>query len=113
MTKRIMIPGIAVCSISFEGIGDEPFFNNSAFIRTFIELCADALRFTKINEKALGSWSNTDDFDEEKPFRWLGKKISSLCKEYEVILMVDEVDKCSENQVFLNFLGMLCEKYLA
>ncbi len=27
--------------------------------------------------------------------------------------MIDEMDKCSDNQVFLNFLGMLREKYLS
>lgn len=27
--------------------------------------------------------------------------------------MVDEMDKCSDNQVFLSFLGMLRNKYLS
>lgn len=29
-----------------------------------------------------------------------------------VVLLIDEVDKCPDNQVFLNFLGLLRNKYL-
>ena len=43
----------------------------------------------------------------------MSKKISKLNEKYEIILMIDEMDKCSDNQVFLNFLGMLREKYLS
>lgn len=37
-----------------------------------------------------------------------------LCRhsEKEILLLIDEVDKSSDNQVFLNFLGMLRNKYL-
>jgi len=31
----------------------------------------------------------------------------------EVILIIDEVDKSSNNQLFLSFIGMLRNKYLA
>ncbi len=40
-----------IISISFEGIGEEPFYTNSAFVKTFLELCADAFRFTDIAEE--------------------------------------------------------------
>ena len=46
--------------------------------------------------------------------RSLGMKISSLCgaSEKKIVLMIDEVDKSSDNQIFLSFLGLLREKYL-
>ena len=31
----------------------------------------------------------------------------------EVVLMIDEVDKSSNSQLFLSFIGMLRDKYLA
>ena len=42
--------------------------------------------------------------------RLISKFIKNLDK--EVILIIDEVDKSSNNQIFLNFLGMLRNKYL-
>jgi hypothetical protein len=36
-----------------------------------------------------------------------------MCKDKKIVLLVDEVDKTSNNRVFLHFLGMLREKYLA
>ena len=46
--------------------------------------------------------------------RSLGTKISNLCRKCgkKVVLMIDEVDKSSDNQIFLSFLGLLREKYL-
>jgi len=45
----------------------------------------------------------------------LGDRISELCRQYDgkCILMIDEVDKSSDNQIFLSFLGLLRAKYLA
>jgi hypothetical protein len=43
----------------------------------------------------------------------LDRHIAKMCKSKKVVLMVDEVDKVSNNRVFLDFLGMLREKYIA
>ena len=101
-----------VINISFEGIGDEPFSSNVIFAKTFVELVFEKMEYTKIDEKDKIKWNNLSDFNEERPIKWLSKKITDLCRNYPVILMVDEMDKCSDNQVFLNFLGMLRDKYL-
>lgn len=102
-----------VIFISFEGCDEESFASNASFVRMFIEICADKMQFTGIVSEDKEWWNDHSNLDEEKPFRYLSKKITELCKKYSVILMVDEMDKCSDNQVFLNFLGMLREKYLA
>ncbi len=112
LLKKKLRSRMQVISISFEGIGEEPFNTNSAFVRTFIELCSDCFRFTGIEEKDAEKWNDLSEFNEEKPFKFLSSKITELCEKYEIVLMVDEMDKCSDNQVFLNFLGMLREKYL-
>ena len=111
--KRTLKSRMQVISISFEGIGEEPFGTNAAFVRTFIELCSDYFRFTKIEKADADKWNDISDFNEEKPFKYLSGKITELCEKYEIVLMIDEMDKCSANQVFLNFLGMLRDKYLS
>jgi hypothetical protein len=52
--------------------------------------------------------------DPELPMMDLGERITKLCEDsdVDVILMVDEVDKASDNSIFLNFLGLLRDKYL-
>lgn len=47
-------------------------------------------------------------------FKDLSKSITKFVikTDKKVILMIDEVDKSSNNQLFLSFLGMLRNKYL-
>lgn len=49
------------------------------------------------------------------PIQNLGERITALCEraEKKVILMVDEVDKAADNEIFLTFLGMLRDKFMA
>ena len=56
----------------------------------------------------------TAPFVKRFPFDDLGQRITELCTDcpQSVILMIDEVDKSSDNQIFLSFLGLLREKYL-
>ena len=48
------------------------------------------------------------------PFDDLSERISALCSssDREIVLIIDEVDKNSDNQIFLSFLGLLRNKYL-
>jgi len=102
-----------IINISFEGVGDGPFMTDIGFAKVFIEIVSDKMRFTKIHDEDKNCWNDISDFDEARPTKWLSRKITKLCEKYEIILTVDEMDKCSDNQVFLNFLGMLREKYLS
>ena len=99
-----------VISISFEGIGNVVFSTEREFCRKFIELIEINLEYYNpiLNKKLLDLSKNVDDFVS------LSRTISSFIKEIdkEVILIIDEVDKSSDNQIFLDFLGMLRNKYL-
>ena len=99
-----------VISISFEGIGDEVFLKEESFSNVFIELMADNLEFINENESKRLLSIATD----VKNLRDLSKVITKFIKDSkkEVILFIDEVDKSSNNQLFLSFLGMLRNKYL-
>ena len=46
-------------------------------------------------------------------FLRLSEKITDFCMNRKIVLLIDEVDQASDNRVFLHFLGMLREKYLA
>ncbi|MDR2712063.1 MAG: AAA-like domain-containing protein [Clostridiales bacterium] len=98
-----------VASISFEGIGDESFESPQAFCPMFLRKIANALEFTSASEKEASDWQNNDIIN----FELLSKHITKMCRDKKVVLMIDEVDKTSNNRVFLHFLGMLRNKFLS
>ena len=119
LLERNLAKQYDVVSVSFEGVGSQAFSSDAYFVRQLITLFTDAFAFTDISEERTQQWSNCEDLDEymEKrgdAFDYLSKKITSLCKDNpkEILLFVDEVDKSSDNQIFLHFLGMLRNKYL-
>lgn len=106
-----------VIRLSFEGIDDGNFRDNQSFADMFIKNTAKRLRQIKAGQELIDAWTSShydDSVVTDKAFDILGDKITRLCSSSEkgVILLVDEVDKNSDNQVFLNFLGLLRSKYL-
>ncbi|MGM9978924.1 MAG: AAA-like domain-containing protein [Clostridium sp.] len=99
-----------VIDISFEGTDEESFSNTKSFCRLFVALVSESLEYIdeEINKKFKKISENIESLVD------LSKAISMFIKliDKEVILIIDEVDKSSNNQVFLNFLGMLRNKYL-
>ena len=109
--KKSLKKEYIVISISFEGIGDKVFGDEEEFSNVFIELISDNLEFSYLEESMrLKSLSNNI-----KNMKDLSRVITNFVKEAEkeVILIIDEVDKSSNNQLFLSFIGMLRNKYLA
>jgi hypothetical protein len=98
-----------VASISFQGIGDEDFETAGKFCSMFIGLIVSALRFTSAPKEYRQRWAkhNVTNFNE------LSGHITTMCEDSKVILMIDEVDNTSNNRIFVQFLGMLREKYIA
>jgi hypothetical protein len=95
-----------VILISFEGIDCSEFSTPKAFCDMFLHLLENET--VRVYGKSL--WLK----DDVSTFRMLGEHISSVCSinDKKVILLIDEVDKSSNNQIFLHFLGMLRSKYL-
>lgn len=100
-----------VLSLSFES-ADELFVSLYALAAGFIRKVARILKVQGISEKIVQDWQQS--ISREFPFDDLGQRITELCMNcgQDVILMIDEVDKSSDNQIFLSFLGLLREKYL-
>lgn len=100
-----------VISISFEGMGNEAFRTEDAFVRRFCLRAANALKLSGYTDELKDLWTA---FLEEENMDTLKDRIITFCDkaDREVLLFVDEVDKSSDNQMFLNFLGVLRELYL-
>lgn len=100
-----------VLSLSFEA-ADEYFHSLASLAEGLVLDIGECLKAQKVSEDILEEWNST--LSEKFPMRSLGMKITSLCRscQKKVVLMIDEVDKSSDNQIFLSFLGLLREKYL-
>ncbi|MCK5155432.1 MAG: AAA-like domain-containing protein, partial [Spirochaetales bacterium] len=96
--------------LSFEGVGDTIFGDENSFSPRFVEMLADSLEMfypeTAVLVLKLGR--------EVTNLKSLSKFITQLVKkvDLEVVLLIDEVDKSSNNQLFVSFLAMLRQKYL-
>lgn len=104
-----------VLRLSFEGTGMKAFENDTNFVRFFMAKVKDFMELLDQNESLVREWGDSTDYSEDRDaFDYLDKKITGLCRKSEkkIVLMIDEVDKSSDNQIFLNFLGMLRNKYL-
>lgn len=100
-----------VLSLSFEA-ADEYFQSPTSLAEGLILDISDCLREQNVGNDMIEVWESP--ISEGFPMRSLGKKISSLCQmsKKKIVLMIDEADKSSDNQIFLSFLGLLREKYL-
>lgn len=101
--------------LSFEGLGSVCFENDYNFVFNFQSLMYKGLKKSKASQQILEEWKTAVNIPKHKDaFDYLSDKITTLCdmSDKEIVLMIDEVDKSSDNQVFLHFLGMLRNKYL-
>ena len=96
-------------SISFGSVGLNVFENEKNFCNMFLQKISDSLEFSNATSEYAKEWYNTDVMC----IGTLDRHVTRMCKGKKVVLMVDEVDKSSNNRLFLHFLGLLREKYLA
>ena len=108
--RRRLSDKYLIIKTSFEGIGDESFDGIPLFVTTFCRLMVGFLKDIGIDEQIWKVFDRKDltTFDE------LSDTITKFCETSKkpVVLLIDEVDKSSDNQLFLNFIGMLRNKYL-
>lgn len=86
-----------VIRMDFELIGED-FVSEERFCNTFINYMA---RFINVDVKKASTFTE------------LSYAIMDVTKEDDVVLIIDEVDKNSNNRLFLSFLGMLRSLYLS
>ena len=108
--KKLLKEEYLVISISFEGIGDSVFEDEKNFCNKFLKIMITSLTFSnkEESERLFKLSQNINDLLDTSEA--ITKFIRDSKK--EVILFIDEVDKSSNNQLFLSFIGMLRNKYL-
>ena len=99
-----------VLPLSFEGLGDSAFMSEEAFVKTFARMMANNLSSPTRDEALTSLWEQFS----AKTLDGLELTITEFCRKSSkpVVVTIDEVDKSSDNQLFLNFLGMLRNMYL-
>ena len=95
---------------SFEGIGDTIYKNEKTFSEGFLR---NLSRVTQLDSKAL-SMEFEKAADTMINYETLSNFITNFVKQKQkkIVLIIDEVDKSSNNQLFLSFIGLLRDKYL-
>ncbi|MBO7586628.1 MAG: AAA-like domain-containing protein [Bacteroidales bacterium] len=110
MIWRKLADRYLVIDCSFEGVDDGAFASHAAFAKMFARHLVNRLEPRRVEEGLVNIWKDctAKDLDE------LSETITRFTKmsPKPVVLTIDEVDKSSDNQLFLNFLGMLRNKYL-
>ncbi|MCP4152321.1 MAG: AAA family ATPase [bacterium] len=96
--------------ISFEGFGSDSYKSEAAFIETFLLQLKRVFNLSGHEQllQLVETGSNLNTIP--KLDLWITDLVQKTGK--RVVLMIDEVDKSSNNQLFLDFLGMLRNKYL-
>ncbi len=108
--KLIKSNNYVAFNMSFEGIGDAIFDDEATFSTGFVNLLA---RYATAYAPELVGWLK-ESAPSVTNLNLLGNLISDIISKADkkVVLLIDEVDKSSNNQLFISFLAMLRNKYL-
>ena len=102
--KRTLSNEYICINLSFEGVGTTMFADAQSFCQRFLwqsDMAAENGSTEKIE------WQN----DKITDFDQLSVYLTRICKRKKIVLMIDEVDKAQNHEIFLHFLGMLRNKF--
>ncbi len=113
--KEYLSNDYTVLSLDFQQLGTENFADEATFVRAFTEVLMMAFEGNKscdsdVSLKMLKEFIETENAD----LKGLFVQLSILCKNSPrpIVLMIDEADSASNNQVFVDFLAQLRSYYL-
>ena len=115
--KKYLSTYYSVLSLDFQGVGQAGFSTEEKFVQEFCRLVWNRRRidFSMPDTvlEVIGKWK-----DSEAPKVRLGELFDMLTdwcgqSDKDIVLIIDEVDSATNNQVFLDFLAQLREKYIA
>jgi hypothetical protein len=105
-----------VVSLDFQLMSAEDFVDEQAFVSAFAKVLMINSRYAtySISDTVIGQLNDISESDSKCTLSTLFICLSAWCKEAEkpIVLMIDEVDQASNNQVFLDFLAQLRGYYL-
>ena len=106
--RRFLADEYTVVSISFESWGDLNFADETVFCQNFLKHIRQGLKIVDAPIEMQNAWLD----EKVVNFDLLSEHIGKMCRNQKIVLIIDEVDKTSDNRVFLQFLGTLRAKYL-
>ena len=102
------LPDDYLCiSITFQYSDDEMFADEKGFCQGLLKRICRALSIEHQEESK--QWIG----EEVKSFSELDYFITERCRNKKIVLIIDESDEASNNDIFVRFLKMLRDKYLA
>lgn len=109
--EKYLAKDYIVVSMDFQGFSTENFKTEITFSRAFADTFLETLEFSDYQDAFQAAKENlTDITDMTNLFRKLFRIFKTSEKRY--VLLIDEVDQASNNQVFLDFLAQLRLYYL-
>lgn len=107
-----------VLSVDFQGLDDGSFSNGGTFSQAFAQLLIDESEFNdfEIPQAYIDALDSICRMDPEKVrMADLFRVFKRWCKASDtpIILIINEVDSATNNQVFLDFLAQLRDGYIA
>ena len=115
--KKALAKEYTVISLDFQGIGKAGFATEEKFVQEFSRLVWNRRQsIQRIPEEVVGCLQKWKE--SEEPKARLGELFDTLtdwCGQSDqgIILIIDEVDSATNNQVFLDFLAQLRDRYIA
>jgi len=106
LLEKLLEPEYLCIRISFEGIGGTMFASEESFFRNFLDFIKQRIENKKESLPDLWQSEHINNFAK------LNMHLDTICKEQKIVLMIDETDKMSNNNIFLYFIGLLRNKYL-
>ena len=94
--RRKLSDKCLIIKTSFEGLGDDSFKSEESFVKMFVRKMLQELALNNMPEEGLSIWEKESIVD----FITLDAAITSFCQTSPkpVVLLIDEVDKSSDNQ---------------
>ena len=104
-----------VLSLDFQQIGTGDFANEQRFVRVFTEVLVETFEMNGLGDRKEFVQPLINIIKKkDSSLRNLFVSLSRICGDSEkpIVLMIDEVDSASNNQVFIDFLAQLRSYYL-
>ncbi len=101
---------VILSRMSFAGVGDTLFKDEETFSPRFVEMLARSLNMVYPETAELIRSTAHNVVDIETLSIFLTGFVQKV--DLDIVLLIDEVDKSSNNQLFVSFLAMLRDKYL-
>ena len=115
--RQILKDEYIVLSLDFQSIDKDVFENGATFSQAMARIIVDAHEFdgVQVSEETISALEELNESDPrkikmDKLFRILKRWIRK--SEQPIILIIDEVDSATNNQVFLDFLAQLRDGYI-